>query len=134
MEVAFPNHQTVNAAMFLTVLLVLFGVLFLIKIYFVHSSKQCKNYVCLNGKTALITGANTGKISVLMLDFCLKIFFTGIGFQAALEFAKRGARVILACRDQEKANQAREKIIELTQNENISLKLVKYVPGLMAVT
>lgn len=54
----------------------------------------------------------------------MKRHFTGIGFQAALEFAKRGAKVILACRDQEKANQARQTIIDLTQNENISLKLV----------
>jgi NAD(P)-dependent dehydrogenase (short-subunit alcohol dehydrogenase family) len=43
----------------------------------------------LNGKTALITGANSG-----------------IGFQAALELARHGAHVILACRNAEKGTAA----------------------------
>ena len=41
------------------------------------------------GKTAIITGSNSG-----------------IGKETALDFAKRGARVILACRDEKKASEA----------------------------
>jgi NAD(P)-dependent dehydrogenase (short-subunit alcohol dehydrogenase family) len=48
------------------------------------------------GRTALVTGANTG-----------------IGFEAALGLAVRGATVILGCRDVEKARQAATRI---TQN------------------
>ncbi|GAV03477.1 hypothetical protein RvY_13896-2 [Ramazzottius varieornatus] len=47
----------------------------------------------LDGKTAIITGANTG-----------------IGKETAKEFVKRGARVILACRDMERCKKARREI------------------------
>ena len=50
----------------------------------------------LTGKTVLITGANTG-----------------IGFETTKDLSKRGAKVIMACRDTEKANQAKEKVIFL---------------------
>jgi NAD(P)-dependent dehydrogenase (short-subunit alcohol dehydrogenase family) len=43
----------------------------------------------LSGKTIVITGANSG-----------------IGYEAALEFARKGASVVLACRSAEKANAA----------------------------
>jgi NAD(P)-dependent dehydrogenase (short-subunit alcohol dehydrogenase family) len=46
-----------------------------------------------DGKTALITGANSG-----------------IGFQAALELARHGARVLLGCRSAAKGLQALEKL------------------------
>ncbi len=45
------------------------------------------------GKTALITGANTG-----------------IGFEAARVLAARGARVLLACRSEDKASDAMQRI------------------------
>lgn len=45
------------------------------------------------GKTAIVTGSNTG-----------------IGFEAAFALAAAGARVVLACRNQEKAAEARARI------------------------
>ncbi|HUY81026.1 MAG TPA: oxidoreductase [Acidobacteriaceae bacterium] len=47
-----------------------------------------------SGKLALVTGANSG-----------------VGFQAALELARAGARVILGCRNIDKANAARNRIL-----------------------
>ena len=61
----------------------------------------------LNGKTAIVTGANTG-----------------IGKETALDFAKRGARVILACRDQKRASAAAEDIIKKSGNANIIVSLL----------
>lgn len=56
----------------------------------------------ISGRIAIITGANTG-----------------IGFETALDLAKRGATVVLACRDQQKSQKAAEKIKYLSGNSNI---------------
>jgi len=53
-------------------------------------------------KTILITGANSG-----------------IGRSAAEQLARMDAHVILACRDQEKADAARQQIIQVTGSENV---------------
>ena len=55
-------------------------------------------------KTVLITGANSG-----------------IGRSAALQIARLGARVILACRDIAKAEAARDKIIQETGSDNVEI-------------
>ena len=58
--------------------------------------------VILHGKTALITGANSG-----------------IGKETALDLAGRGSKVILACRDLIKARETAEEIRNMTGNPNI---------------
>ncbi|KAL5007920.1 hypothetical protein ScPMuIL_013501 [Solemya velum] len=57
------------------------------------------------GKTVIITGANTG-----------------IGKVTATELARRGGRIIMACRDIEKCEQARAEIVLETANRNVVCK------------
>jgi NAD(P)-dependent dehydrogenase (short-subunit alcohol dehydrogenase family) len=67
--------------------------------------KMQKNQM--KNKNIIITGANTG-----------------IGYETALDLAKQGARVILACRDAKKANEACSKIKEQSQNDKVEVELI----------
>ncbi|XP_052457960.1 retinol dehydrogenase 11-like [Carassius gibelio] len=67
----------------------------------------CRSKARLDGKTVLITGANTG-----------------IGKETAVDMAKRGARVILACRDMDRANRAADEVRTRSGNGNVIVKML----------
>ena len=74
---------------------------------FLFSGGVCKSKARLDGKTVIITGSNTG-----------------IGKATALDLAKRGARVILACRDVKKAVIAADEIRNKSGNGNVIVESV----------
>ncbi len=61
----------------------------------------------MTGKAVVVTGANGG-----------------LGFATARGLAERGATVVMACRDAQKGERARERIIEETGNPRVSLEIV----------
>jgi len=58
----------------------------------------------LNGKIAIVTGANTG-----------------LGFETAKAFAEMGATVVLACRNTEKGNKAKNDILEMAPKATVEV-------------
>ena len=62
----------------------------------------CTSKARLDGKTEIVTGANTG-----------------IGKETAAEFAKIGARVIMACRNLNQAEAAMKEIVQNTGNKSV---------------
>ena len=79
------------------------GGIFLLKNYFAGGA--CKWKTKLDGKTVIVTGSNTG-----------------IGRETALDLASRGARVILACRNIPKAQEAAKEIQNKTGNNKVIVK------------
>ncbi|XP_053314530.1 retinol dehydrogenase 13 [Spea bombifrons] len=66
---------------------------------------NCPSKENIDGKTAIVTGANTG-----------------IGKETAMELAKRGGKVIMACRDMGKCEAAAKEIRGKTLNHNVFAK------------
>ena len=59
----------------------------------------------MKNKVVIITGSNKG-----------------IGKEAAKQIAKLGAKVYMACRSLDSANQAREEIVNETKNQNVFVR------------
>jgi len=60
-----------------------------------------------SGRVAIVTGANTG-----------------LGYETALALAAKGARVILACRNQEKAEAAKRRILTANPSAEVEVRLI----------
>lgn len=52
------------------------------------------------------------------------LIFLGCGYETALDLAKRGARVILACRNERKAQEVVRKIKDQTNNNKVIYKIL----------
>ncbi|XP_073349962.1 dehydrogenase/reductase SDR family member 13-like [Pagrus major] len=80
----------------MSTLLIVVGVVVGVAYMFRHivvKGKQCTSEAKLHGKTVIVTGSNTG-----------------IGKTTAIDLAKRGARVILACRSKQRGEAALEEV------------------------
>ncbi|XP_050094969.1 retinol dehydrogenase 14 isoform X1 [Anopheles aquasalis] len=80
-------------------------VLSLIKYYLYLTCGQFNSARRMDGKTVIITGANSG-----------------IGKETARDLARRGARIIMACRNMETAKQARDELMVETGNKQLIVK------------
>jgi len=85
----------------------IFVLLFIVFLKRWFNGTSCKSQRLLTGKTAIVTGSNTG-----------------IGFQTALDFARRDSRVILACRDFDKAKEAADRISRLSGNSKVEVEKI----------
>lgn len=73
----------------------------------------------MEGKIFIVTGANTGWLRMdSLLFWCRKSFcsLSGLGFETTKALASRGATVIMACRNEDRANEAVVKIRQTTAN------------------
>lgn len=74
----------------------------LIKTYNKITNGKCYSDNVMSGKVVIVTGGNSG-----------------IGYATALELARRGAKVILGCRDEKRGQKAADSIIKKSKNRSI---------------
>ncbi|XP_076592082.1 dehydrogenase/reductase SDR family member 13-like [Chaetodon auriga] len=85
---------------------VVFGVAYVFRHVFVKG-RRCTSKATLHGKTVIVTGSNTG-----------------IGMTTAIDVAKRGARVILACRSKQRGEAALKEVMrESGSNKVVFMQL-----------
>lgn len=85
--------------------LIVVTAIFLVNLYCYLTCGVCKSLNKMEGKTVIITGANSG-----------------IGKETAKDLARRGARVIMGCRNVERAKEAQDEIIAASGSSNVILK------------
>ncbi|XP_026328257.1 retinol dehydrogenase 11-like [Hyposmocoma kahamanoa] len=89
------------------VIVIIIAIAFVIRFYEKSTNAICQSQKKLDGRVAIVTGGTCG-----------------MGLEIAKEFARRGAKVIIACPFNEEGINARKEIIELTGNNDIVFKLM----------
>ncbi|XP_063992555.1 retinol dehydrogenase 14 isoform X1 [Diachasmimorpha longicaudata] len=99
-----------------------FVLLIVLQLYIYLTTGVCRSTKKMNGKTVIVTGCTSG-----------------IGLETAKDLVKRGARVIMACRNVEAASKLKDEFASETGNNNIivrkldlsSLKSVREFAGVI---
>lgn len=96
-----------TALCYLAIAALLAALLFLLALflYSKYTLGVCKSKTRMNGKTVIITGCTSG-----------------IGKETARDIAKRGARLIMACRNLDTANKLKDELSKETGNNNIVVR------------